>query len=136
MAAGEDRRLVLKRCISALGISDPSELINFLDISYFDLSKHIFAQIGHTGPKVHLRGTCNSKRFIHVYLYWTICLGLQYPISDFILGNSWKHLESICEFGFEKENGHKKNAHQACLNPYHFKGDSSSDTQYIKPHSD
>ena len=51
--------------------------------------------------KVKFNSTSNSKRRVHVMLFWRRHLGPYFPISDVLLqDNVWRHLES-CRYGIK-----------------------------------
>eukprot|EP00047_Mylnosiga_fluctuans_P006632 m.248114 g.248114 ORF g.248114 m.248114 type:complete len:496 (+) comp15630_c0_seq1:75-1562(+) len=126
LADAEDRRLVLKRCLTALGLERPDDLIHYLRVDNAAPHHHIFAAQSPSGKfKVHMRGTSNSKRFVHILLYWLVMVGFRYPVGDYLLSN-WRCFHSVCEYGFERETGHKKHPASVCINPYHVRGVSET----------
>jgi hypothetical protein len=100
---------------------------------------HIFAPVvrnrkGETTVKLHVNGTNNSRRFIHVYLWWARLLGPNYPISDDMLqGRVWKHLRCTCGEGILDTRGHRRPAdpHRVCIGPSHYRLSSSTDLLQI-----
>jgi hypothetical protein len=51
--------------------------------------------------KVKFNSTSNSKRRVHVMLFWRRALGPNFPISDILLqDNVWRQLDS-CRFGIK-----------------------------------
>ena len=127
-----DRRLSLHRCLKALSFSAPDELLNILSSK----EEHYFARAevarnGEPTLRVHMSGTKNSRRFIHVYLWWTLLLGPAYPISDHLLrGHVWKRLRRACGWGIADTRGHH-NADGVCINPHHYKMESPEELLYI-----
>ena len=93
---GEDRRLSLRRCLRALQIQGLPELCAILSNEEHHFAREDVDRSGRSILRVHMSGTKNSRRFLHVYMWWALLLGPNYPISDRLLqGNVWKSLRCV-----------------------------------------
>ena len=115
-------RAGMNRCCRALGLTGPDDLLPIMEPS----GDHCIAgtkisRAGKLVPRVHMNGTTNSKRFIHVYLWWMKLLGPFYPIGDNLLRDPiWKQLHAICIFGLQDSCGHLPESKQMCIAPAHY----------------
>lgn len=89
-------------------------------------NEHYFAvqDISRTGVqfiRIHMNGLHNSRRHIHVYLWWLSILGLNYPISDnLLMSNIWKKMINNCKCGITDSRGHHSSRTHICIAPKHY----------------
>ena len=119
---GDDRRLLVQRFFNA--VNEPIiEFFSRLANAVSNGNSHFFAACRTDGsPVVHFRGTANSNRHIHCFL-WLVCIfGPNYPFGDMLLSHVWKLLENSCLCGINKETGHLRDGdrRRACINPFHY----------------
>jgi hypothetical protein len=129
---GEDRRLSLRRCLRALQIQTLQQLCALLTQEEHHFAREDVDRSGRNILRVHMSGTKNSRRFIHVYLWWALLLGPNYPISDRLLqGNVWKSLRCVCGMGIVDTRGHRRSVSSVCINPRHYRMESCIDIASI-----
>ncbi len=122
----DSRRLSLQRCFKALDVHSIHELepIMGTDAHYF--AREDVTKYGKPCLRLHMSGTRNSRRFVHVFLWWMLLLGPSYPISDRLLhGCVWKSLRCMCGLGVMDTRGHRKSS-RVCINPRHYKMEHSA----------
>ena len=131
----ESRQRSLRRCLIACKLVSLDQLQTLLECP-----DHVFAreELDRKGRKVirlHMNGTKNSRRFLHVFLWWVRLLGPNYPISDNLMqANVWKHLRCTCNEGIIDTRGHRHPGSEpghanmkVCINPRHYELDSESE---------
>jgi len=56
--------------------------------------------IFHQVTRTRFNSTDNSKRFVSNFLFWKLACGIQFPVTDTLLKNSWKCINS-CDYGIK-----------------------------------
>lgn len=114
-----ERRLNMHRCLVALRLLCIDELLPIAESN-----EHAFAKDTICGQqparRLHMMTTSNTRRLIHVYLWWTFLFGPNFPVSDILVrAPFWKYLRNMCGFGILNAKGQHAYPN-ACINPRHY----------------
>ena len=73
-------------------------------------------------PRTQFMVNKNSKRGVHLALFWIRILGPNYPLNDFLFTNLElkKKLKCQCGYGINTYTGHSISKIKACINPKHY----------------
>jgi hypothetical protein len=122
--------------MKALNFTHVDQLLDILQKT--DIEQHFFARTWRNRRRemivrLHMSGTKNSRRFLHVYLWWMMLFGPYYPISDLLLqGQVWKHLRCLCGMGIIDTRGHRTgDRDHICINPNHYQLEPTVDVAGI-----
>eukprot|EP00048_Salpingoeca_helianthica_P016804 m.234326 g.234326 ORF g.234326 m.234326 type:complete len:209 (-) comp19557_c0_seq1:30-656(-) len=116
----ESRVRSLRRCLVALKLTSTEQLQTLVTAHGHVYAREELDRKGRKVIRLHMNGTKNSRRFLHVYLWWIRHLGVHYPVSDNLLqAPVWKYLRCICQEGVTDLRAPRQQQ-LVCINPRHY----------------